>query len=86
MAELPVGGKDKTPMLNIRRGTVVVASKGPEGNIFHILGAVQKELRKQKWIGAYNELWERVQESGSYAEAVKIIREYVDLIDRDGEI
>ena len=35
-------------------------SRGPEGNIFWILGQVRRLLREQNRITAYNELWERV--------------------------
>lgn len=56
-------------------------SQGPSGNIFYILGLVKAALRKQRRIIDYNNCLERVQNSHSYAEALKIIREYVDLID-----
>jgi hypothetical protein len=55
------------------------------GNIFWILGAAGKELRKQRRITEYNTMWERVQQSQSYTEALAIIREYVELIDLDGQ-
>lgn len=54
---------------------------GRTGNIFYILGLARDKLRKQRRIIDYNECWERVQHSGSYEEALKIIREYVDLIE-----
>lgn len=54
---------------------------GQTGNIFYILGLVRDKLRKQRRIIDYNECWERAQHSGSYEEALKIIREYVDLIE-----
>ena len=50
------------------------------GNIFFILGMCQRELRKQRRINDYNEMWEKVQKSGSYDEALKIIGETVELI------
>lgn len=59
-------------------------SRGPSGNIFHILGLVRDALRKQRRIIDYNDCWERVQKSSSYEEALKIIREYVELIDIQG--
>lgn len=61
-------------------------SSKKSGNIFWILGATRVELQKQRRITDYNTMWERVQNSGSYAEALTIIREYVDLIDDDGRV
>ena len=58
-------------------------SLGPSGNIFAILGLVRNEMRKQRRITEYNTMWERVQNSQSYEEALAIIREYVELIDLD---
>jgi hypothetical protein len=55
------------------------------GNIFWILGAASKELKKQRRITEYNAMRDRVYESGSYEEALAIIREYVELIDLDGQ-
>lgn len=55
------------------------------GNIFWILGAAGKELRKQRRITEYNTMRDRVCESKSYEEALAIIREYVELIDLDGQ-
>ena len=55
-------------------------SRGPEGNIFWILGQVRR-LREQNRITAYNELWERVQSADSYNDALQLIGEEVTLID-----
>lgn len=66
------------------KSAVCFESKGVSGNIFYILGMVQKELRKQRRINDFNELRDRVYNSHSYKEALSIIREYVDLIDLDG--
>lgn len=68
----------------MKKPVVKFDSQGPSGNIFHILGMVRQELRKQRRIIDYNDCWERVHKSGSYEEALKIIREYVDLIDIQG--
>ena len=62
------------------------SSRGPEGNIFWILAAVRKVFQKERRITEYNNLWEQVQNSGSYTEALAIIREHVDLIDDDGRV
>lgn len=59
-------------------------SMGQSGNVFWILGAVKDALRKQRRITEYNTMWERVQSSGSYTEALSIMREYVDLVDIRG--
>lgn len=56
-------------------------SRGPEGNIFWILGHVRRLLREQTRITAYNELWERVQSADSYNDALQLIGEEVTLID-----
>ena len=55
--------------------------RGPEGNIFWILGQVRRLLREQNRITAYNELWERVQSADSYNDALQLIGEEVTLID-----
>jgi hypothetical protein len=60
-------------------------STGQSGNIFWILGAARKELQKQRRITEYNDMWERVQNSQSYEDALSIIREYVELVDTDGK-
>lgn len=56
-------------------------SRGPEGNVFWILGHVQRVMREQNRITAYNELWERVQSADSYNDALQLIGEEVTLID-----
>lgn len=56
-------------------------SRGPEGNVFWILGQVRRLLREQNRITAYNELWERVQSADSYNDALQLIGEEVTLID-----
>lgn len=60
-------------------------SSGESGNIYHILGLVRREMQKQRRITEYNDLRDRVTSSGSYFEALAIIREYVDLHDLDEE-
>ena len=68
----------------MNKPTVHFKSHGQSGNIYWILAAVRKVLQKQSRITDFNNMWERVQNSGSYTEALAIIREYVDLIDDDG--
>jgi len=52
---------------------LIYNSRGESGNIFCILGQVR--------LNAFNALWKRVQEAGSYDEALNIIGEEVTLID-----
>lgn len=63
--------------------TIVINSKSPQGNIYHILGLVSVELRHQSRIIEYNDLRDQVLNCTSYEEAIKIIREHVNLIDLD---
>jgi len=60
-------------------------SRGESGNIYFVLALVRKEFCKQKRITEYNKIYKRVITSGSYAEALKIIREKVDLTDLDNK-
>lgn len=59
-------------------------SRGPSGNIYHILGEVSKALRKERRITEFNELRDKVFSSASYEDALAVIREHVDLIDKSG--
>lgn len=59
-------------------------SRGPEGNIYFILGKIRDALRHERKISDYNDIWERVQKSESYTAALAEIRKTVDLIDLDG--
>ena len=68
----------------IPKPTLRFNSSGESGNIFFILGMVAAALHKQRRITDYNNLRDKVIESGSYAEALKEIRRIVDLIDDDG--
>ena len=56
------------------------------GNIFYLLGMVQKIMQKQNRIDAFNILRDRVYTSGSYEEALKILQEEVDLVCIDEEL
>lgn len=59
-------------------------SRGPEGNIYFILGKTRDALRWERRITAYNDMWERVQKCESYSAALAEIRKEIDLIDLDG--
>lgn len=60
-------------------------SRGPEGNIYFILGKTRDILRRNRRINDYNDMWERVQKSKSYPAALAEIRKEIDLIDLDGQ-
>ena len=64
--------------------TIHFRSRHESGNIFVILALVRLEMQKQRRITDYNNLRDRVTASGSYQEALAIIRETVNLIDDDG--
>jgi len=70
----------------MREPTVIIASKGPEGNIYAILAKVRAEMRKFSLIQKYNDLYCDVTTSGSYQKAIARIRQDVNLIDTDGEV
>ena len=65
---------------------VEVKSMGEGGNIYAILARVRAVLRGLRRIQDYNDLYCAVTTSGSYAEALGIIRQTVDLVDLDGKI
>ncbi len=67
------------------RPSVHFKSRGESGNIFYILGLVSRALSKARRPTDYNTCRDRVTSCGGYREALRIIREYVDLIDDDGE-
>ena len=69
-----------------KRITVTVSSRGAGGNIYAILGEVQRAMRKAQLITAYNDLRDDVLNSGSYTAAIARIRQTVDLVDTDKAI
>lgn len=60
---------------------LIYDSHGPDGNIFAILDRVGNVLRKEGRTSEYNELWNRVNQCESYNDALKVIDEYVTLVD-----
>lgn len=70
----------------MRKPEIHFESCHESGNIFVILALVGREMQKQRRIVDYNNLWDRVTASGSYQEALAIIRETVNLIDDDGRV
>ena len=67
------------------RPTIVFDSRGSSGNIYVVLGLTRTALHEQRRITDFNECRDRVFASGSYEEALAIVREYVDLVDASGE-
>lgn len=65
---------------------ITIASSGPEGNIYAILGKVREEMRKAMLMTAYNALQDDVFSCESYQEAIARIRQDVELIDTDKSI
>ncbi len=65
----------------MEKPTIIYDSKGPSGNIFHILGMVAREMKKQKRASDYNILRDKVYLCSSHAKALEVIGEYVVLVD-----
>ena len=61
--------------------TIHFNSRSESGNIFHILGRVRAIMQKERRITEYNDMWQEVQNSGSYEAALEIIGKHVPLID-----
>lgn len=68
----------------MKRPVVYFRSTGATGNVYAILGAVRTELGASRR-DLFNKIYGRVMECHSYAEALSIVRESVDLIDLDGK-
>lgn len=56
-------------------------SRHESGNIYWILAEARKVMQKGRRITEYNDMWQQVQNSGSYEEALKIIGQHVRLVD-----
>ena len=54
---------------------------GETGNIFWIMGQASHELKERGEADKVDEMIKRVVKSGSYQEALKIIGEYVELME-----
>ena len=65
----------------MKKPTLVYNSRGPEGNVYWILGQAKRLMKKNGRIAEWKELWDRVQNAGSYEEALEIIGEEVTLKD-----
>lgn len=69
----------------MNKPTVTFDSAGPSGNIYSILAEVRVVLRSQQRIIEYNDMRDEVFKSASYAAALKVIREHVNLVDVRGK-
>lgn len=61
-------------------------STGESGNIFYILGQVQKVYHKQRRVTEFNDLRDKVFSAKSYEQALNIIRQHITLIDVKGRV
>ncbi len=52
---------------------------GQNGNVFNLVGIAARTLKDNKMSAEANEMRSRVLDSGSYAEALSIIGEYVNI-------
>lgn len=69
------------PSPRYKRKTVLFDRDGPSGNIYYVIGLARNVLQMQGRITDFNIMRDRVFNSKSYEDALKIINEYVKLID-----
>jgi hypothetical protein len=65
----------------MERPTIIYDSRGETGNIYYLIGQLQQIMRQQRRYTDFNNLRDRIFESGSYEEALAIIGEEVELVD-----
>lgn len=65
----------------MKKPTIIYDSRGETGNIYYLIGQLQRIMRKQRRYTDFNNLRDRIFESGSYEEALAIIGEEVELVD-----
>lgn len=58
---------------------------GADGNVFNLIGICTKALKRNGYYDEAKELFTRIQESKSYDEALSIMTEYVEPIEKDYE-
>ena len=63
---------------------VVFDSKGPDGNIFAVLGKAKQLMQAQDRLDEFKEMFDAVQQTDSYKKALEKIAEYVTLYDKSG--
>jgi len=67
-----------------QKAVIHFQSRHQSGNIYWIMGAVRKQMQKERRITDWNNAYERIGNANSYEEALAILRELVDLVDDDG--
>lgn len=65
----------------MKKQVIHFESCGRSGNIFFVLGMVRTVMHKERRISEYNDMWQEVQNSGSYQAALEIIGRHVPLMD-----
>ena len=65
----------------MEKPTIIYDSRGETGNIYYLIGQLQQIMRKQRRYTDFNDLRDRIFESGSYEDALAIIGEEVELVD-----
>ena len=65
----------------MEKPTIIYDSRGETGNIYYLIGQLQQIMRKQRRYTDFNNLRDRIFESGSYEDALTIIGEEVELVD-----
>lgn len=65
----------------MKKPTLVLNLTGPDGNVFIVLGRAINTLKRNGMEREAGELSQCYHQAHSYHEVLKIVREYVDLID-----
>ena len=65
----------------MEKPTIIYDSRGETGNIYYLIGQLQRIMRQQRRYTDFNNLRDRIFESGSYEAALAIIGEEVELVD-----
>ena len=68
----------------MKKAEIHFHSHGQSGNVYWIMGAVRAQMQEERRITEWNDLRDQITSSGSYEEALRLIREHVNLIDDDG--
>lgn len=69
----------------MKKPTLVLDLSGHDGNVFIVIGKAINVLKSNGMEREAGELSQRYHQVHSYHEVVKIVREYVDLIDSSGQ-
>jgi len=59
---------------------LTVRFTGEDGNVFHLMGLVGKELERNGYRDEANELYERLWEQPDYPSALSLFNEYVEIV------